>query len=101
MIGFALIIRKRKGRVFAKLDVALDQQGLATAALAFLAAVHERHALAECGLQDGFAFLDLHFDTDRLEAHDMGACLRHCEVSSVSGAGSRPWGATSGSRDVS
>jgi hypothetical protein len=63
-----LEIRQCEGRVAVQLDVlAVQDEGLAGRALAFLAAVHERDALLGGRAQDGLVRVDLDLDADRLE----------------------------------
>ena len=75
--GFALIIRQGEGRVFQQLDVALDQLRLATAALSFLAAVHQRDALTKRRVKHGFALFHFHLDAHRLEPNLVNLRFRH------------------------
>ena len=64
-----LVIGQGKGRVALHVDVAVEEEGLARGALPLLAAVHQHHALPECGIEDGFVLVGLDLDPDRFEAH--------------------------------
>ena len=52
-----------------------DKPRLARPALAFLAAVHQRDALAKRRVEHGLALLDLHLDADRLQSHLMNVAV--------------------------
>ena len=73
--GLALLlleVRQGERRVAVELDVlALEDEGLAGGALAFLAAVHELDALLGGGAQDRLVLVDLDLDADRLEPDDV------------------------------
>src|SRR5207249_690203 len=67
----------RECRIFLQLDVAADKPGLARAALAFLAAMHQGDALTEGRVENGFPLRDIHLDADRFEMYLVEHCFRH------------------------
>ena len=69
---FPLAVAEREGRVFQQLDIAFDQVAFAGRTLAFLAAMRQRDALAEGGVQNRFAVFDLELDADGLQADGVG-----------------------------
>jgi len=72
-VAFAVV--QREGRIFQHLDLAVDQHAFAGRTLAFLAAVRQRDALAECGVEDGFILVHLEFHTHGLQPY--GVNLSH------------------------
>jgi hypothetical protein len=66
-----LVVRQREGRVAVEVDLAVEQERLASRALALLAAVHEHQALPEGGVEDRLVLVDLHLDPDGLQACDV------------------------------
>ena len=75
--GFALVIGQGKGRIFQQLDVTINEFRLATAALSFLAAMHQRDALTKRRVEHGFALFHFHLDAHRLEPNLMDLRFRH------------------------
>ena len=55
---FLLHVVEREGRIFQQIDFAFEQHALAGGALALLAAVRQRDALTEGGVEHGLAFPD-------------------------------------------
>ncbi len=67
-----LVVGQREGGVLVELDVlAVEDEGLAGRALAFLAAVHEHDSLLRRGTQDVLVLTDLDVDPDGLEVDDV------------------------------
>ena len=62
----ALHVTEREGRVFLEVDFTVNQDRFAAGALAFLAAMGHRDALAERCVENCFVFFDLDIDADRL-----------------------------------
>ncbi len=83
IIFIALVIRQGERRILQKIDVSIYQPRFAARALALLATVHERHALAEGGIEDRFALFNLHLDSNRLESHRVYGFARHYSLLSV------------------
>jgi hypothetical protein len=77
VVGLTFIVRQRERRIFEKLDVTVEQAGLATSALTFLATVHQRNSLTERRIEHGFALFNFHFDAERLETDGMNCWCRH------------------------
>eukprot|EP01139_Manchomonas_bermudensis_P007241 Amastigsp_a180002_6.p5 type:complete len:119 gc:universal Amastigsp_a180002_6:829-473(-) len=67
-----LAIRQREGRVFQQLDLTFNKVAFAGRTLAFLAAMRQRYALTEGGVQHSLAGVNFEFDPDGFQSNGEG-----------------------------